>query len=83
MHDVEENTQTKPHETWELRMIKPKQILSFDELLIVPEKRLLGVTILQVYNSVSKITGRIINFVQYIPGYYGQKPVDFESLQNI
>ena len=38
LHKIEENTNTKPHETLEFKMTKPKQSFNSDTLFIIPEK---------------------------------------------
>ena len=50
-------------------MTKPKQTFHFDNDLIIPEKRLLGLVNLQVYNTVYNITDRNNKLSHYIPGY--------------
>ena len=52
LHEKEEKTHTKPQETLEFKMTKPKEKFYFDKDLILPEKWMMGVTILQVYNTV-------------------------------
>ena len=50
------NTHSKPQETLEFKMNKQKESFSFDVLLILNEKWMMGVTSLEVYNTVYNIT---------------------------
>ena len=50
-------------------MTKPKQTFHFDKDLIIPEKWLMGLVNLQVYNTVYNITDRNNKLSHYIPGY--------------
>ena len=50
------NTQSKPQETLEFKMTKQKESFSFDVPLELPEKWMMGVTSLEVYNTVYNIT---------------------------
>ena len=54
--DIVENTLTKPQETLEFKMNKQKESFSFDIPLELPEQWIMGVTSLEVYNTVYKIT---------------------------
>ena len=54
--NIVENTLSKPQETLEFKMIKQKESFSFDIPLELPEKRMMGVTSLEVYNTVYNIT---------------------------
>ena len=54
--DIVENTLSKPQETLEFKMIKQKESFSFDIPLELPEKWMMGVTSLEVYNTVYHIT---------------------------
>ena len=65
MQKVEENTHTKAQEPLEFKLTKPKQNFNFDKQLIIPKKWLMGVTILQVYNTVYKMTERNKIFAQF------------------
>ena len=38
LDEIEKNTHTKPQETLEFKMVKPKQTFHFSEDLIIPEK---------------------------------------------
>ena len=51
LHKIEENTHTKPQQSLEFKLIKPKQSYNFDKPLIIPEKWVMGVSNLQVYNT--------------------------------
>ena len=51
-----ENTHSKPQETLEFRMNKQKESFSFDIPLELPEQWKMGVTSLEVYNTVYNIT---------------------------
>ena len=54
--EIVENTHSKPQETLEFKMTKQKESFSFDVPLILNEKWMMGVTILEVYNTVYNIT---------------------------
>ena len=54
--DIVENTLSKPQETLDFNMTKQKESFSFDVPLEVPEQWMMGVTSLEVYNTVCKIT---------------------------
>ena len=54
--EIVENTQSKPQETLEFEMTKQKESFSFDVPLNLEEKWMMGVTSLEVYNSVYNIT---------------------------
>ena len=54
--DFVENTHSKPQETLEFKMNKQKESFSFDIPLELPEKWMMGVTSLEVYNPVYNIT---------------------------
>ena len=54
--EIVENTHSKPQETLEFKMTKQKESFSFDVSLLLPEKRMMGVTSLEVYNTVYNIT---------------------------
>ena len=59
--DIVENTLSKSQETLEFKMNKQKESCSFDIPLELPEKWMMGVTSLEVYNTVYSITEKIIN----------------------
>ena len=50
--DIVENTLSKPQETLEFKMNKQKESFSFDIPLDLPEQWMMGVTSLEVYNTV-------------------------------
>ena len=54
--EIVENTLSKPQGTLEFKMIKQKESFSFDVPLELPEKWTMGVTSLEVYNTVYNIT---------------------------
>ena len=54
--EIVENTHSKPQETLEFKMNKQKESFSFDIPLELPEKLMMGVTSLEVYNTVYNIT---------------------------
>ena len=54
--DIVENTLSKPQETLEFKMNKQKESFSFDIPLELPEKWMMGVTSLEVYNTAYNIT---------------------------
>ena len=54
--EMVENTPSKPQETLEFKMTKQKESFSFDVPLQLNEKWMMGVTSLEVYNTVYNIT---------------------------
>ena len=60
--DIVENTLSKPQETLEFKMNKQKESFSFDIPLDLPEQWMMGVTSLEVYNSVYNITNKNNSF---------------------
>ena len=54
--DSVENALSKPQETLEFKMTKQKDSFSFDNPLELPEKWMMGVTKLEVYNTVYNIS---------------------------
>ena len=54
--DIVENTLSKPQETLEFKMNKQKESFSFDIPLELPEQWMMGVTSLEVYNTIYNIT---------------------------
>ena len=54
--EIVENTHSKPQETLEFEMTKQKESFSFDVPLQLNEKWMMGVTSLEVYNTVNNIT---------------------------
>ena len=53
---IVENTHSKPQETLDIKMTKQKEYFSFDVPLNLNEKWMMGVTSLEVYNTVYNIT---------------------------
>ena len=51
-----EQTQTKPQETWEFKVIKPRQIFHFDSPIQIKVDWMIGLTSWEVYNSIFNIT---------------------------
>ena len=60
--EIVENTHSKPQETLEFKMNKQKESFSFDVPLQLPEQWMMGVTSLEVYNSVYNITNKNNSF---------------------
>ena len=54
--EIVENTHSKAQETLEYKMNKQKESFSFDIPLDLPEQWMMGVTSLEVYNTVYNIT---------------------------
>ena len=54
--EIVENTHSKPQETLEFEMTKQKETFSFDIPLDLPEQWMMGVTSLEVYNTVYNIS---------------------------
>ena len=54
--EIVENTHSHPQETLEFKMTKQKESFSFDVPLNLEEKLIMGVTSLEVYNTVYNIT---------------------------
>ena len=54
--EIVENTHSKPQETLEFKMTKQKESFSFDVPLELNEQWMMGVTSLEVYNTVYNIT---------------------------
>ena len=54
--EIVEDTHSKPQETLEFKMTKQKESFSFGVPLILNEKWMMGVTSLEVYNTVYNIT---------------------------
>ena len=54
--EIVENTHFKPQETLESKMTKQKEYYSFDVSLHLDEKWTMGVTSLEVYNTVYNVT---------------------------
>ena len=69
--DIVENTLSKPQETLEFKKKKQKESFSFDLSLDLPEQWMMGVTSLEVYNTVYNITEK------------NNKPKHFTTEQNL
>ena len=54
--EIVENTHSKPQEILEFKMTKQKESFSLDVPLELREKWMIGVTSLEVYNTVDNIT---------------------------
>ena len=54
--EIVENTHSKPQESLEFKINKQKESFSFDVPLELPEQWMMGVTSLEVYNTVYNIT---------------------------
>ena len=54
--EIVENTHSKPQQSLEFKMNKQKESFSFDIPLDLPEQWMMGVTSLEVYNTVHNIT---------------------------
>ena len=54
--EIVENAHSKPQETLEIKMTKQIESFSFDVPLELPEKWMMGVISLEVYNTVYNIT---------------------------
>ena len=54
--EIVENTHSKPQKTLEFKMNEQKESFSFDIPLDLPEKWMMGVTSLEVYNTIYNIT---------------------------
>ena len=79
LHKVEENTHKKAQGTLEFTLTQTN--INFDSCLIIPEKSLMGVANLQVYNTVYNITWKKNEIAQNIPGLYEREPVYFENVK--
>ena len=62
-----EQTHTKPQETLEFKMIKPKETFHFETPIHIKEDWLIGLVDLEVYNSIFNITKKItnLNFIHF------------------
>jgi len=54
--EIVDNTHSQPQETLEFKMNKQKESFSFDQPIDLPDKWMMGVTSLEVYNTVYNIT---------------------------
>ena len=56
-----EQTHTKPQETLEFKMVKPRETFHFKQQIQIQGDWMTGLTNLEVYNSIFKITEKITN----------------------
>ena len=56
-----EQTHTKPQKTLEFKMIKPRESFHFSPLIQIKGSWMIGLTSLEVYNSIFNITEEITN----------------------
>ena len=82
--EIVKNTHSKPQETLEFKMTKQKESFSFDVPLKLPEKWMMGVTSLEVYNTVYNITEKN-NKLENLPSkqQLEEHRVDTELVPNI
>ena len=82
--EIVEDTLSKPQETLEYKMNKQKESFSFDVPLELPEKWMMGVTSLEVYNTVYNITEKK-NKLEILPAkqQLEKHRVDTELVPNI
>ena len=73
-----ENTHSKPQETLEFKMTKQKESFSFDVPLNLEEKWMMGVTSLEVYNTVHNKTEKN-NKLQIILKYEQLEALEFDT----
>ena len=76
--EIVENTHSKPQETLEFKMAKQKESFSFDVPLLLIQKWMMGVTSLEVYNTVYNIIERN-NKLQIIPNDQQLKELNLDS----
>ena len=82
--DIDENTLSKPQETLEFKMNKQKESFSFDIPLELPEQWMMGVTSLEVYNTVYNITERNNKFkLLYTAKMVKENDVDTQLVTNV
>ena len=62
---LNKQTQTKPEETLEIKLTKPRKTFHFSPPISVEECWMLGITSLGVFNSISNITEENSNFQVY------------------
>ena len=60
--DIVDNTRSQPQETLEFKMNKHQKSFPFDPPLQLPDKWMMGVISLEVYNSVFNVTERNNSF---------------------
>ena len=76
--EIVENTHSKPQETLEFKMTKQKESFSFDVPLQLNEKWMMGVTSLEVYNTVYNITEKN-NKLQILLEYEQLDALEFDT----
>ena len=76
--EIVENTHSKPQESLEFKMNKQKESFSFDIPLELPEKWMMGVTSLEVYNTVYNISEKN-NKIQIILNDQQLKSLNFDT----
>ena len=82
--EIVENTHSKPQETLEFEMTKQKESFSFDVPLELPEKWMMGVTSLEVYNTVYNITEKNNKLeILLTKQQLGEHRVDTELVSNL
>ena len=82
--DIVENTLSKPQETLEFKMNKQKESFSFDIPLDLPEQWMMGVTSLEVYNTVYNITEKNNKFkLLYTEKMLKENDVDTQLVPNV
>ena len=82
--DIVENTLSKPQEILEFKMNKQKESFSFDVPLELPEQWMMGVTSLEVYNTVYNITEKNNKFkLLYTEKMLKENDVDTQLVTNV
>ena len=82
--DIVENTLSKPQETLEIKMNKQKESFSFDIPLDLPEQWMMGVTSLEVYNTIYNITEKNNKFkLLYTEKMLKENDVDTQLVTNV
>ena len=82
--EIVENTHSKPQETLEFKMNKQKESFSFDIPLELPEKWMMGVTSLEVYNTVYNITEKNNKFkLLFTEKMLKENDVDTQLVPNV
>ena len=82
--DIVENTLSEPQETLEFKMNKQKESFSFDIPLDLPEQWMMGVTSLEVYNTVYNITEKNNKFkLLYTEKMLKENDVDTQLVTNV
>ena len=82
--DIVKNTLSKPQETLEFKMNKQKESFSFDVPLDLPEQWMMGVTSLEVYNTVYNITEKNNKFkLLYTEEMLKENDVDTQLVTNV